>query len=264
MTRSLTLTEYLRNVIGILVFVIAFIIIIPIILLLVVITFGKATDWIIRTFGPAIARPVFALLGIRYKKLYHGEAYDGPAVVIMNHSSTLDIPAMMAVGMDKIRFVAKWELQYIPFFWAVGRLTGQVFIKRQKSEHAVHTLKKTYERLKRDQLSVMIAPEGTRKHKGVIGPFKKGAFRVAMDLGYPIIPIYFEGNRELSPSDRVFTKSGTITAHIHPPIETTNWKRETLDEHIAEVRGMYLKWAGVTQDECEHHATFTSAPGIAS
>jgi len=264
MTSSLTPTEYLRNVIGILVFVIAFLIIIPIILLLVILTFGKATDWVIRTFGPAVARPVFFLLGIRYRKLYHGEPYQGPAVVIMNHSSTLDIPAMMAVGMDKIRFVAKWELQYIPFFWAVGRLTGQVFIKRQKSEHAVHTLKKTYERLKRDQLSVMIAPEGTRKHEGIIGPFKKGAFRVAMDLGYPIIPIYFEGNRELSPSDRVFTKSGTITAHIHPPIDTSDWKRETLDKHIAEVRGMYLNWAGVTANQYEQTNSVTSARGIAS
>lgn len=261
MTATLTPTELIRNVIGILIFVIAFLIIIPIILLLVLLSWGRSTDWIVRTFAPGIAIPVLAVLGIKFRKVWHGERYDGPAVVIMNHSSTLDIPAMMAVGYEKIRFVAKWELQYIPFFWAVGRLTGQVFIKRQNSEHAVQTLKRTCDRLRRDGLSVMIAPEGSRKHPGVIGPFKKGAFRVAMDLGYPIVPIYFEGNRELSRGGSVLSKSGIITAHIHPPIDTSHWTRENLDEHIAEVRSMYLHWAGVT-DEAETEPAIV-VPGTA-
>ena len=74
----------------------------------------------------------------------------------------------MAVGLDKIRFVAKWELQYFPFFFIVGRLTGQVFIKRQKSDEAIKTLVSTYERLQKNKLSVMVAPEGSRKHEELL------------------------------------------------------------------------------------------------
>ena len=43
--------------------------------------------------------------------------------------------------------------------------------------------------LVRKGLSVIIAPEGTRSADGELGPFKKGAFRIAMATGLPIVPI---------------------------------------------------------------------------
>lgn len=253
MSEPMTITNYFRSILGILLFVILFIIAIPLILLIILLSFGKATDFVIRTFAPAIARPVLWVIGIRFNVQHHGKPYDGPAVVIINHSSTLDILTMMAVGLDKIRFVAKWELQYFPFFFIVGRLTGQVFIKRQKSEQAIQTLVNTYERLKRQQLSVMVAPEGSRKHEGIIGPFKKGAFRMAIDLNYPMVPIYFEGNNRLSFGGSIMARSGELTAHIHPPIDTSDWKLETIEEHIHEVRALYLNWAGVTEESNSGH-----------
>lgn len=253
MSEPMTITNYFRSILGMLLFVILFIIAIPLILVIILLSFGKATDFVIRTFAPAIARPVLWVIGIRFNVQHHGKPYEGPAVVIINHSSTLDILTMMAVGLDKIRFVAKWELQYFPFFFIVGRLTGQVFIKRQKSEQAIQTLVNTYERLKRQQLSVMVAPEGSRKHEGIIGPFKKGAFRMAIDLNYPMVPIYFEGNNRLSFGGSIMARSGELTAHIHPPIDTSDWKLETIEEHIHEVRALYLNWAGVTEESNSGH-----------
>ena len=247
MAQSLTFLEYFRSFLGIILFILLFLIAIPIIFLFLILTWGRSTDFIIKYFAPAIARPVLWVAGIKFSKKYHGEVYSGPAVYIINHSSTLDIPVMMSVAIPRIRFVAKWELQYFPFFFLAGRLTGQVFIKRQNSEKAIATLKKTYERLKKNNLSIMLAPEGSRKHEGVIGPFKKGAFRMAIDLGYPIIPIYFEGNDKLSLGGSILAKSGKITAHIHPPVDTSSWDIQTIDEHVNEVRSLYLNWAGVKE-----------------
>lgn len=249
MADSLTFTEYLRSVLGIIVFFLGFLIATPIIALLLILSLGKATNWIASNIGPAIAYPVLYITGIKFKVKQHGEAVNRPVIYIINHSSTLDLITMIALGLPRIRFVAKWELQYNPLFFIVGRLTGQVFIQRKKSAKAIATLKRTYDRLQRDRLSIMVAPEGSRKHPGIIGPFKKGAFRMALDLNYPIVPIYFEGNRELSLGSSVFAKSGTITAHIHRPIDTSDWKLETLDRHIADTRAAYLGWAGVTEDQ---------------
>ncbi len=192
-----------------------------------------------------MAYPVLFMLGIKFKVIDHRKNETPPAIYIFNHSSTLDIPTFLALGLERFRVVAKWELQYLPFFFIIGRLTGQVFIKRQNSEKAIATLLKTYDRLKRDKLNLVIAPEGSRKHEGRIGPFKKGAFRMAIDLGYPIVPIYFDGNDQLSLGGSLFSKSGEINAHIRPAVDTSDWKIETIEDHIAEVRGMYLKWAGV-------------------
>ena len=247
MPTSLNFIDYLRSYIGLALFALLFIIAIPFILLIILISFGKATDFVIRTFAPGIARPVLSVIGIKFSVVQHGAPFHEPAIVIINHSSTLDILTMMAVGLDKIRFVAKWELQYFPFFFIVGRLTGQVFIQRQKSDEAIKTLVSTYQRLQKNKLSVMVAPEGSRKHEGIIGPFKKGAFRMAIDLNYPILPIYFDGNNRLSVGGSMVSKPGTIEAHIHPPIDTTNWHLETIDDHIKEVRNLYLNWAGVVE-----------------
>ncbi len=248
MSEPMTLNDYIRSSIGIILFVILFIVAVPFTLIIILLSFGNATDFIIRNLAPAIARPVLWVSGIKFRVKHHGKHFDGPAVVIINHSSTLDILTMMAIGMDNIRFVAKWELQYFPFFFIVGRLTGQVFIKRQEREQAIKTLKSTYNRLKKQQLSVMVAPEGSRKHEGIIGPFKKGAFRMAIDLNYPIVPIYFEGNRTLSFGGSMMTRGGELTAHIHPPIDTSDWSLDTINDHIKEVRDLYLGWAGVTEE----------------
>ncbi|MEX0844270.1 MAG: lysophospholipid acyltransferase family protein [Balneolaceae bacterium] len=247
MATSLKPIEYIRSILAIVVFFMMFAICTPVIALLLILTLGKATNFIVENFGPIIAYPVLWTLGISFNVIQHGEPVEPPVIYTINHSSTLDLVTMIALGLPHIRFVAKWELQYNPFFFIVGRLTGQVFIQRQKSEKAVQTLKKTYKRLERDKLSIMVAPEGSRKHPGIIGPFKKGAFHMAIDLGFPIVPIYFEGNQELSLGGSLLAKSGTINAHIHPPVDTSGWQKETIDDHIVELREMYLGWAGVTE-----------------
>lgn len=245
---ALTFSERIRSILGIIVFFIVFLIATPVIVLLLLISFGKLTNFIIETIGPLMMKPVFAVSGIDFEIRRHAPPPDRPVVYIINHSSTVDVLTIIALGLPRIRFVAKWELQYNPLFFIIGRLTGQVFIKRQDTEKAVETLQRTYNRLKRKRLSVLLAPEGSRKHPGVIGPFKKGPFRMAIDLGYPIVPIYFEGNQELSVGGSLLAKSGKAVAHIHDPIDTSDWSVETLDEYIREVRSLYLDWAGVEQD----------------
>lgn len=248
---SLTFTEYVRSTLGIVVFFIMLILMTPIILFLLLISFGKLSSFVVEYIAPIIARPVFPVAGLRFRIKKHVDPIPYPAVYIINHSSTLDILTILALGLPKVRFIAKWQLQYNPLFFVLGRLTGQVFIRREKSDKAIQTLQKNVDRLKRQGLSVMLAPEGSRKHPGIIGPFKKGAFRMAIDLNYPIVPIYFDGNRELSKGGFLLSKTGDITAHIHPPVDTTNWSIETLDEHIANIRHDYLMWAGVTNESVE-------------
>ncbi len=244
-TPNLTFVEYIRSALGILVFFIMLLIMTPVILFLLIISLGKLSSFVVEKIAPLIVKPVFAVGGLRFTVKKYVDPIPYPSVFIINHSSSLDILTILALGLPRVRFVAKWQLQYNPLFFLLGRLTGQVFIRREKSDKAIQTLKKNVDRLKRQKLSVMLAPEGSRKHEGIIGPFKKGPFRMALDLQYPIVPIYFEGNRELSSGGFLFSKSGEITAHIHKPIDTSNWEIDTLDHHIESVRNSYLKWADI-------------------
>lgn len=244
---ELTFGEYLRSILGIITFFILLVLATPVILLLLILSFGELSNLVVEHIAPLIAKPALYVIGIDFSVRVHDPKITFPAVFIINHSSTIDILTILALGLPRVRFVAKWELQYNPLFFLLGRLTGQVFIKRQKSDKAVAALQKAYDRIKRKELSVLLAPEGSRKHPGIIGPFKKGPFRMAMDLSYPIVPIYFEGNRDLSKGGSLLAKSGKATAHVHPPIDTSDWSLDNLEQHIEEVRSMYLNWAGVAQ-----------------
>src|SRR6056297_137529 len=246
--KRLTPTEYVRSILSIFVFFIMFLLATPVILFLLIISFGKMSNFVVEQIAPFIVKPVFWVAGIDFQIKIHCDEIHYPAVYIINHSSTLDILTILALGLPKVRFVAKWQLQYNPIFFLLGRLTGQVFIRREKSDKAVQTLKRNVDRIKENGLTVMLAPEGSRKHPGIIGPFKKGPFRMAMDLHYPIVPIYFEGNRELSTEDFLITKSGNCTAHVYPAIDTSDWKLENLEDQINDVRNHYLKWAGIQND----------------
>ncbi|MFW6157702.1 MAG: lysophospholipid acyltransferase family protein [Balneolaceae bacterium] len=249
MSSSLSFTEYLRSLAGISTFFLVFLIATPFILLMLFISLGKLTNFIVEKIAPLMMKPVFFVSGIYFFIRRHGEPVKQPAVYIINHSSTVDLLTILALGLPRVRFVAKWELQYNPLFFILGRLTGQVFIQRRDSDRAVETLQRSYKRIREKGLSVMLAPEGSRKHPGIIGPFKKGPFRMAMDLQYPIVPIYFEGNRELSHGGSLLAKSGKAVAHIHPPIDTGDWTPDTLEKHIRAVRLQYLEWAGVEEDD---------------
>jgi len=250
---KLSFFEYVRSILGILIFFLVFLIATPIIIILLILSFGKLTNFIVEKIAPLMMKPVFAVSGIDFKIKVYGNGIEYPAVFLVNHSSTVDLLTILALGLPRVRFVAKWELQYNPLFFILGRLTGQVFIKRQDTEKAIAAMQKAYNRVRRNKLSVLMAPEGSRKHPGVIGPFKKGPFHLAIDLGYPVVPIYFEGNRALSVGGSLLAKSGKAVAHIHEPIDTGNWSKETLEQHLVDVRRRYLNWAGLdpSQDEVD-------------
>jgi len=235
--------QLLRSVMSMVVFFLLLILITPAVLLLLIVSLGKLTNFIVEKVAPVLAYPVFFVLGIDFSIKQHVTPLPAPAVYISNHSSTLDLFTILALGLPRARFIAKWELQYNPLFFILGRLTGQVFIKRQNSKEAVATLQNAYARVKRKNLSIFAAPEGSRKHDGIIGPFKKGPFRTAMDLGYPIVPVYFEGNQRLSEGGSLVTRKGKVMAHIHSPVSTEDWTLDNLEDKIDGIRQNYLRWA---------------------
>src|SRR5690554_4304956 len=98
MATSLTFSEYLRSILAILVFFFMFTISIPFILLILIFSFGKATNFVIEHFGPIIAYPVLWTLGIKFNVIQHGSKTPPPVIYTINHSSTLDILTMIALG----------------------------------------------------------------------------------------------------------------------------------------------------------------------
>lgn len=92
--------------------------------------------------------------------------------------------------------------------------------------------------------SLVIAPEGTRAPTRKLGAFKKGGFHVAIQSGIPIVPVVIHNSGDISPKgDRIF-RSGTVQVDVLPALDTTSWSIQTIDEHIAAVRNLFLHTLG--------------------
>ncbi len=205
----------------------------------------QARSWLVSRFGRLLGKAVLAVAGVRIRVVDHRNGFEGPAVYILNHASTIDMFVILALGMRRVRFVAKTEFQYNPVIFLLGHLTGHIFLDRARGEKALQHLNRRLDRIRRAGDSLVMAPEGSRTHAGRIGPFKRGAFQAALRLRYPMVPIHIEGADDLSQGDTIVTAAGTVTVHLHAPIPTTDWTEENLTEQVAAVRNRYLIWAGV-------------------
>jgi 1-acyl-sn-glycerol-3-phosphate acyltransferase len=142
----------------------------------------------------------------------------GPFVVVANHQSLLDIVLLSRMPRE-MKWVGKEELFKIPWIGWMLRLTGDIAVRRGDSESGGEAVAKARAYLERG-MNVMIFPEGTRSRDARLLPFKKGAFRLAIETGVPVLPVVLSGTAE------GFQKGGTTVgpcdavARILPPVPT--------------------------------------------
>ncbi|MCX6462401.1 MAG: HAD-IB family hydrolase [Pseudonocardiales bacterium] len=169
-----------------------------------------------------------------------------PAVYLFNHQSQLDVIVLAKLLRGGVTAVAKKEAAAIPGFGTMFRLADVAFVDRGDTASARRALEPAVQRL-REGVSLAIAPEGTRSVTPALGPFKKGAFHVAMQAGVPIVPIVIRNAGELMWRGASTIREGVVEVEVLPPVPTEGWRVEDLDEHVAAVRAQYL--AALEQDE---------------
>jgi putative phosphoserine phosphatase/1-acylglycerol-3-phosphate O-acyltransferase len=163
-----------------------------------------------------------------------------PAVFIFNHQSGLDAPLMLKMVRRDATGVAKKEILNNPIFGPLFSAGGAVFVDRADSKKAIEALAPAVDALKQG-LSLIIAPEGTRQKTPRLGRFKKGAFHMAMQAGVPIVPVVFRNVLDALPKDALVIHPAIVEAVVLPPIDTSSWTRETLDDEIEKIRNQYIE-----------------------
>jgi putative phosphoserine phosphatase / 1-acylglycerol-3-phosphate O-acyltransferase len=166
-----------------------------------------------------------------------------PAVFLFNHRNNFDVFMVAALVRDNWTGVAKKELQSNPVAALLGKLLDAAFIDREDSSAAVAALKPV-EEAARKGLSIVIAPEGTRvdaQDVNGVGPFKKGAFRIAMATGLPIVPIVIRNSDSVAGRNASTLNPGTVDIAVLAPIDVGDWTLADLPERIELVRTLYSK-----------------------
>ena len=92
-----------------------------------------------------------------------------PRVFMANHVSWFDIPTMIA-ALPHYGFVAKRELEKIPFFGPAARAVGVIYIDRENRKAAFSAYDDAASKIRAGH-PVLVYPEGTRGFDYVLRPF---------------------------------------------------------------------------------------------
>jgi 1-acyl-sn-glycerol-3-phosphate acyltransferase len=137
-----------------------------------------------------------------------------------NHFSYLDIPVMGFNPINAI-FVGKNDMENIPLFGFMYRKL-HITVDRAKMKSRMNTILRSQKALN-DGKSLIIFPEGgivTRKPPHM-GPYKDGAFRIAIEKQIPIVPVTIPRNWIILPDDKLFrVHRGIVKVIFHEPVET--------------------------------------------
>lgn len=163
-------------------------------------------------------------------------ARGGPFVVMSNHQSLYDIPALYQSLPLRLRMVAKAELFRIPIWAQAMRAAGFVELDRSARERAIESLERARAALSQGT-SIWIAPEGTRSKDGKLGTFKSGGFHLAVGAAARILPVTISGTRAILPAKGAnVIRGAAVRVTVHEPIDPSAFGTEVNDDLIAAVR----------------------------
>lgn len=236
------LRTVLTSVVGLLVTLVAALTVI------VIATFDDSSPWIdriIRAWSRAwLAASSTELKVVGGENIDLDESY----VVVCNHLSTLDIMACFLAVPLPIRYLAKKELFRIPILAQGMRAVGIIEVDRAARSTVHAQVNRRAKDLVDKGRSLIIYPEGTRPRDGVLDPFKKGAFTMAIASQLPVLPVTLYGSYEAWRPGTLWVKGGEITVIVDKPIPTvglsqsdssdlTNQVYRIIANHVAALGG---------------------------
>jgi fatty-acyl-CoA synthase len=149
-----------------------------------------------------------------------------PCVFASNHTSYLDVIALIALLPIDCVYSAKQEILNWPVLGLITRKMGHLGFDRSDPQARVRQAEQIQDALGQG-LSVVVFPEGTFTPAPGVRPFQLGAFKAAAMAGWPVVPLALRGAREIWRDHTLLPRPGRVTLTFCPPIEPAgeDWKQ---------------------------------------
>ncbi len=177
--------------------------------------------WSISLYGWILVKVIPFLAPVKVES--RTEKLPLPAILVANHNSAVD-PYFFGALLIDASFITTWPFK-IPGYGFCMRLAKYIDANEgwekvcQKSAELLHS-----------GTSIIVWPEGHRSRDGRLGRFKNGAFALAAETGYPILPICILGSEKLLPPGKRLITPSHIKLIILNPIypEMSNDQQEEI------------------------------------
>jgi 1-acyl-sn-glycerol-3-phosphate acyltransferase len=193
---------------------------------------GDVYSWATRAWSRTILRG--SGVSVHVHGAEHSRWNEGQ-ILVANHVSAFDILAIAAVIPTNYYFVAKKELECVPFFGIAWKAAGHISIDRSNRQSALASLQRAGEKIRRDRGTVVIFPEGTRSPTGELLPFKKGAFQLAIEAQVPVLPVIVAGSYEIMKTHSRRIEPRPIHLYIAPPVDPRSYAAAEVDTLVRDV-----------------------------
>jgi 1-acyl-sn-glycerol-3-phosphate acyltransferase len=180
-------------------------------------------------------RVLLRAAGVRLRVIGEPPATPG-SLVVANHVSWLDIPAVLAVA--PMRVVAKTDVRRWPIIGTMAFRAGTIFIDRRRLRRLPVTVADVTRTLHSGH-SVLVFPEGSTWCGRTQGRFYPAAFQAAIDAGALVRPVALryrlaDGSPTTAPA---FVGDDTLMASVLRVVATRGLTIELEAGPVADSRG---------------------------
>jgi 1-acyl-sn-glycerol-3-phosphate acyltransferase len=207
----------------------------PILVFLGIFLDPRKTDWLQRGFS----RRIVFLSGARLE-VQRSPGFD-PArtcFFMANHVNVFD-PFVLYSAVPQ--YARGWELEShfkIPAYGWLMKRFGNVPVPDVRRPSDLKRMWRLTQAAIDGGTSLIIFPEGKRTRDGHVGEFQDSGFRVAQQLGIPIVPVSLVGSFQLHRTGHWMLWPATVTVILHDTIETKTIKKNEvaqLSDHVRSI-----------------------------
>ena len=160
---------------------------------------------------------------------------DQPVLYVGNHRSYFDIVIGYRLIKGECGFIAKKEMEKIPFLRRWMKNIHCLFLDRKNIKEGLKTILAGIDKVKHG-ISIWIFPEGTRNKDAGMMEFKEGSMKIAEKTGCPIIPVAMTGTAEIFEKHIPWIKKSHVTVTFGKPIDI-----KTLEKDQKKFLGAYTR-----------------------
>jgi len=200
-----------------------FFIVVPVLVLLNIFLDARKHDWLQR----GLCRRIMFLAGAQVEvRCALGFDPKRTAFFFSNHVNLFD-PFVLYCAIPQ--FVRGWELEShfkIPAYGWLMKRFGNVPVPDVRRPSDLKRMWRLTQEAIDSGTSLVIFPEAKRTRDGRVLEFQDGGFRVAQQLGVPIVPLSIVGSFQHHRTGLWMLWPAKITVYLHAPIETKGLHKE--------------------------------------
>lgn len=217
---------------------------VPVLVLLSIFLDPRKHDWLQRSLCRRIAFLSGAKVEVRRSPGFNPNR---TSFFFSNHVNLFD-PFVLYCAVPQ--FVRGWELEShfkIPAYGWLMKRFGNVPVPNVRRPADLKRMWRLTQQAIESGTSLVIFPEAKRTRDGRVNEFQDGGFRVAQQLGVPIVPISLVGSFQHLRTGNWMLRPAKITVYLHDAIETKGLSKDDVPALRDRVRAIISAPLGETE-----------------